>query len=312
MAQSLWTDNGTYWASPRLSKQMRDQALPNFVYRQFTDLKNALGANAGDRVLFPKKLRVDTRGGTLIETNTVSVNEIKFRQGTVQVTEYGNAVSLTQKATTLSQFNLRNEKNRGLVDDQVDVIDRAIAAQFQAAEFKAVMTATQAPVFTTNGTASATATNNLDDKGVRKIVSFMKKKLIPQVGKHYISLCSVESHQGVYDHLQSIAQYADPKFRFSDETGRYYGVRFIEDNSVLSNTIGHGSALGEAIFFGAEAVAEAVALPEELRYEEKDIGRSKILAWYSILGFAKIWSLSADDANSTGIGIERIVHVTSA
>ena len=117
---------------------------------------------------------------------------------------------------------------------------------------------------------------------------------------------------GVYDYLQAIAQYAEPSFRFNDEIGRYYGTRFVEDNNILSNTIGNGSIYGEGVVFGEEAVSEAVALPEELRFEEDDLGRSKKYAWYSILGWKKTWHLATDDSNSTNQGIERIVRVFSA
>jgi hypothetical protein len=200
-----------------------------------------------------------------------------------------------------------------LIEDQKETLDAAVATQFKLAKFKAVASSTATTVFTINGTATATATANISDANVRDIVAYMKSKKIPKFGGGYYSaILSINSMRGVYDFLQAVAQYADAQFRFTDEVGRYYGTRMIEDNAVLSNIIGSGTNKGEAIFFGADAVTEAVALPEELRYEETDVGRSKKLAWYAILGFKKTWDLAADDSNSTGVGIERIVHVTSA
>ena len=313
MAQSTWVSRGSVLHSPPLSEQMRMQAEPFYVYRQFSEAKDGLGANAGEAVQFSKQLRIDTRGGTLVETTTMPVNEIVFLKDSVTVTEYGNGVQYTQKIDTLSEFNMRDQFQKGIVQDQVDVIDRAIAAIYQTGEFKAVCTAAGDVTFTTNGTATATSTANPNDTSIRKIVSYAKKKHIPKIGGNYVAILSVEAHQGVYDTLQAVAQYADPSFRFTDETGRYYGVRFIEDNNVLSNVLGHATTgtYGEGVLFGDEAVCEAVALPEELRFEETDVGRSKKLAWYSILGFKKTWSLSSDDSNSTGNGIERIIHITS-
>jgi hypothetical protein len=116
--------------------------------------------------------------------------------------------------------------------------------------------------------------------------------------------------RGVYDFLQAVAQYAEPEFRFKNEVGQYYSARHIAENNILSNVL--NSSYGEALYFGDEAVVEAVALPEELRYEETDLGRSKKLGWYAILGWKKMWDITNDDLNSTGKGIERIVHVTSA
>lgn len=311
ITQTTWLNNGTYYYSPKMSKQMRMQAGPRYIIRQFVDIKEGLGANAGDTVEFKKKLRIDTRGGTLTETNTMPTNRIKIVKDSVTVTEYGNAVDYTQKATTLSDFDMRDEYQSGLIDDQHDVLDRAACTQFQSAKYKCVCSATDTTTFTTDGTATATAGVNPSDKNMRRIVEYAKKRHIPKLGSFYIAILSTDAMGGVYDYLEAIAQYADPKFRFNDEIGKYYGARFIEENNVLSNSIG-SSSKGEGLFFGGEAVTEAVALSEELRYEETDLGRSKKLAWYFIGGFKKTWDLDNDDQNSTNQGIERIIHITSA
>lgn len=309
MAQSLWSANGTTLHSPELSKQMREQAAPFYIFRQFTDVKNAFGAHKGDSFQYTKRLLVDTRGGTLTETVTMPVNEIKFVKDSVTVTEFGNGVNYTQKIDTLSEFNMRDQFQMGLVEDQRDTIDREVGSKYISAEFKGVCSASSTLTITTNGTATASATANPTDDNIRSAVTFLKRKHVPLIGNHYISILSPVAHAGLYDTLQSIAQYADPQFRFNSETGRYYGVRFVEENNMLSNTV--NSSYGEGVIFGAESVCEAVALPEELRFEETDMGRSKKLAWYAILGFKKIWSQSNDDSNSTGKGFERILHFTS-
>lgn len=313
MSQALWTNEGSYLRSPKLSTQMREQAAPQFVWRQFVDTKDALGKNQGESAEFTKRLRIDSRGGTLVETTTMPSNRIKVIKDSCTVTEWGNGVPFTQKIETLSEFKMRSEYEKGLVQDQKDTIDSEVARIMKTAKFKAVCTATtKAVVFTTNGTATATASNNPSDANIRAIVDYAKKKQVPKLGNYYTVVGSTELISGVYDYLQAVAQYADPEFRFNDEIGRYYGARFVEDNNILLNTIGNGSAFGEGVLFGEEAVAEAMALPEELRYEETDMGRSKKLAWYAILGFKKIWDLTTDDLNSTGKGIERIIHITSA
>lgn len=314
MPQSLWVNEGSYLRSPKLSQQMREQAAPKMIWRQFVDTKDGLGKSAGDTVEFTKRLRIDTRGGTLVETNTMPSNRIKVYKDSVTVTEYGNGVNFTQKIETLSEFKMRTEYEKGLVQDQTDTLDNAICTVFKTAKFKAVCTATTKAgvTFTTNGTATATAANDVSDANLRAIVDYAKQKHIPKLGNYYMFVGATNAISGVYDFLQSVAQYADPEFRFNDEIGRYYGARCIEDNNILLNNIGSSTNKGEGVLFGEEAVAQAVALPEELRYEETDLGRSKKLGWYSILGFKKIWELSTDDLNSTGKGIERIIHVTSA
>jgi N4-gp56 family major capsid protein len=317
MAQGAWLTGslGGYLYSPKLSKQMREQAAPMFVFRNFVDLsEKGLGANKGDRVPFSKRLRIDTRGGTLVETDTMPKNTIKFTTDSVPVTEYGNGVDYTGKLEALAEFNMKDQYQKGLVEDQKDAIDNAIATEFKRGMFKAVATSTSNTVFTSDGTATATQNADLSDKSVRDIVDYLMMAQTPKFkgGDHYIGILSVKSMRGVYDYLQAVAQYTTPEFRFKNEVGRYYGARHVAENNILVNTNGSGSVFGEALYFGDEAVVEAVAVPEELRYEEEDLGRSKSLAWYSILGFKKMWDLTNDDLNSTGKGIERIVHVTSA
>ena len=312
MPQTNWADAGGYLANAPLSKEMRMQAGPDYIWRQFANVNMGLGAKKGSTVDFTKQLRIDTRGSTLVETNTMPVNEIKFVDDSITVTEYGNAVEATEKVLTLSQFTLDNKLNAGLHEDQVDTIDTTVGAIFQEAEFVAVCSATDTTVFVTDATPTVTAGVSPSDKNVRKIVQYMKKKKIPMLGKNYVGMFSVEALGGVYDYLQAVAQYAEPSFRLNSEIGRYYDTRFIEENNVLSNEIGTASAFGEAIMFGADAVSEAVALAEELRYEVTDVGRSHKYAWYAILGWKKTWSLANDDTNSTGTGLERIVRIYSA
>lgn len=317
MAQGVWTTAslGGYLFSPKLSDQMRAQAAPMFVFRNFVDLsEKGLGANKGDKVPFVKQLRIDTRGNTLVETTTMPRNTIKFTTDSVQVNEYGNGVDYTQKLESLAQFNMKDQYQKGLVQDQKDTIDSAICVQFQSAKFKAVATNTATTVITSNGTATATASANISDKNVRDIVDTLMLKQVPKFkgGDYYMGILSVRSMRGVYDYLQAVAQYAEPEFRFKNEVGQYYSARHVAENNILSNALGSATTYGEGLYFGDEAVVESVAVPEELRYQETDVGRSKTLAWYAILGWKKMWDLTNDDLNSTGKGIERIIHVTSA
>lgn len=70
--------------------------------------------------------------------------------------------------------------------------------------------------------------------------------------------------------------------------------------------LGSGTAFGEAVFFGGDAVREGIVIPEEIRIDlPKDFGRDQGIAWYYLGGFVKTWDYSTD-------GETRIIHVTSA
>lgn len=312
---ATWSTYGTYLSNQKLSAQMRAQALGNYVYRQFVDTKDALGKNAGDVITFAKRLRIDTAGGALTETASITQHNIKITKGTASVVEYGNKVLTSLKASTLSKFDLKSEYGKGLTDDQVYVLDNAIYTAMKTAKFKAVCTNTGKTHvdYTTTGTATATGTftTAYTLANIRGIIDYAKTAKIPKMGSFYMVVGATNFISDIYDELQAVAQYAEPEFRYKDEVGRYYGARFIEDNSQADTTAG-GSTKGEALLFGDEAICEAVAMPEELRYYEEEAGRFRYLMWLAILGYAKIWDRVLDDNGADQNGLERIIHITSA
>ena len=312
----LWVTNslGGHLTNNSLSKSLRKQALPSYVYRQFVNIKEDMGKKVGDTVFFDKRLRIDTKGGTLTETATIPENKWKVVKDSVVVTEVGNSVPYTEKLDTLAEFDASDISSQVLLEDQLEVIDSLAYDQFNSAEYIAVCSDTATTVFTTNGTATVTASASASDKNIRDIVDYMKKRAIPKFADgNYRAIVSVNTRRGVYDFLQPIAAYAEPSYRHTSEVGMYYNVRFAEDNAFASDSIGLNSNKGSGFVFGQESVLEAVALPEEIRMKiPTDFGRSKGVAWYGIMAWKKMWSLASDDLNATLKGIERIVKITSA
>jgi len=236
MAQQQWVTSslGGNLTNNKLSMQLRNQALPMFVYRQFAQIKDeGLGRQTGDTVYFEKILRINTRGGTLSETSTVPSNLVKVIKDSVVVTEWGNSIDYTKKLEDLSNWDPNNIFLKALRDDIADTLDRAAEVPFTEAKFIAVATSTASTVFTTNGTATATANASLSDKNVRDIVDYMKGKQIPKIcgpKGYYGDSLSIKSLRGIYDYLQAIAQYTEPEYRYNSEVGRYYDARMMEFN----------------------------------------------------------------------------------
>ena len=319
MAGQYWSVNtlGGNLTNNKLSKQLRYQALPMYVYRQFAQIKDeGLGKQSGDTVIFDKLLRINTRGGSLSETSTVPANLIKVVKDSVVVTEWGNSVNYTKKLDDLSEWDPNNIFMRGLKDDMADVLDSAAYVPFTGAKFVAVATSTASTVFTSNGTATATAAASISDKNVRDIVDDMKRKQIPKIGGkkgYYGAILSIRSNRGIYDFLQAVAQYTEPEYRYNSEVGKYYDSRFMEDNAFLSDAVGTSGLYGDGFFFGEDALLEAIAVPEyTVADTPTDLGRSRKVGWLATMQFKKVWDLTADDLNSTGKGVERIYRVTSA
>ena len=83
---------GGFLAQPYLTQKLRSVAQPMFRFRQFVDVKEAIGKNRGDTWLFDKISNVATQGGTLVETNTIPQTNYTVNQGTGKIAEYGNSV----------------------------------------------------------------------------------------------------------------------------------------------------------------------------------------------------------------------------
>jgi N4-gp56 family major capsid protein len=273
---------------------------------QFVDLERAAGKSRGSKVFFDKISNISTAGGTLVETDTNPKRNFTITQGTLTITEWGNAIPFTLKLQTLADITVPENIKTVLRNDMAKVLDSAAAAEFKTSDYKATIVNTATTTFGTAGVATATASGSLSDKNVRDIVDQMKKLFIPTVdGDNYVAIHSTNSIRGLYDYFEAKAVQTTMKPLFMGEVGTYYKCRHIEETNVLVNTLGSGSIGGEAVFFGADAVREGIAIPEEIRIDiPKDFGRDQGIAWYGLLGFTITWDYSTD-------GETRIIHVTS-
>ena len=308
MSQQLWATNslGGYLGNSVLSKQIRHAAQPIMKFRQFVDAEGAVGKNRNDTYLFNKISNISTAGGTLVETATIPKRNYTIKQGQLTITEYGNAIPFTLKAQTLAQVSVPDIVKTVLRNDLAKVLDSAAAAQFKTADYKATVSNTATTTFGSAGAAVATSSGSMSDKNVRDVIDRMKTLNIPRYdGSNYICIASTNSLRGLYDFFESKIMQTDARPLASGEVGTYYATRFIEETNVLVNTLGSGSTDGEAVFFGADAVREGIAIPEEIRIDlPKDFGRDQGIAWYYLGGFVKTWDYSTD-------GETHIIHLTS-
>jgi N4-gp56 family major capsid protein len=297
MAQQVWVTNslGGYFALPWLSRQLRHRAQPIMKFRQFCNVKEAFGKRRGATAMWDKVSNITTAGATLAETSTIPRRNFTITQGSVVITEYGNAIDYTFKLETLSEYGVPEAVQKVLRNDMAKVLDSAAGAIFATGDFVAQCINTASTEFTTDGTATTTASTEVSDKNWRDIIDYMKKKDIPRyAGEDYVAICSVDSLRGLYDYLEATFAYTTREHMYSGEVGRYYSCRAVETTHYLHNTSG-GGAIGQAIFFGDDAVWEAISVPEEIRVNvPADFGRDQAMAWYYLGGYAKIWDYTDD------------------
>lgn len=292
MAGVVWTGNEGYLSNQNLDKELRFALTPECKFRQFSEIKDAVGKNVGETFHWNVYSKVANKGTKLVETNTMPQTNFSVTQGTMTITEYGNSVPYTGKLEALSEHNVKEIINKVLKLDAKEAFDTGAYEEFNKTLLRVVPTAgtaTDAVTLTVNGTATATNNVAMGKDHIKAIIDLMKEREIPTYdGNDYMCLARPSTFRGVKNGLEAVHQYVPEGFRMilAGEIGRYEGCRFFEQTNIAAAGFAQGKS-GWAFFFGGDTVAEGVAIPEEIRAKvPDDYGRGKGIAWYYLGGFA--------------------------
>lgn len=301
MSVSIWTGNEGYMSAKNLDPVLQYALMPECKFRQFSAIKDAVGKNAGETFHWNVYSKVATRGTTLVETNTMPQTNFTVTQGTMTVTEYGNSVPYTGKLEALTEHSVKEIINNVLKEDAKETFDYAAYDQFNLTPLRiAPTTATDTSLITltTNGTATVTNNVALRSTHVKSIVDLMKERNIPTYQSNdYAALARPTTFRALKNDLEAVHSYVPEGFRMilAGEIGRYEGCRFFEQTNVAAAGFTTNAKSGWAFFFGADTVAEGIAVAEEIRGKvPDDYGRGKGIAWYYLGGFALQHSLAAN------------------
>jgi len=305
---SLWVNEGDVLHSPKLSSILRHAAQPLQRFRRFCDFKPAFGKMAGDTFNWDKVADVGSIGKKLVETTTMPQSSQSVTKGTLTVYEYGNSIPYTFKLSALASFDMEAAIKKGLANDMAKVLDGAAERKFNATLLRWVGSSTTTGFLTTNGTATAVNTSVLNEYHVRSMKEALEVRNVPEIAGGYVYIGSIESCNGLLGAEKSTFSYTESGMeRIVDGEVRVIdNVRIVKDNNatryVYDLDAGSKTAITWAqsqslpgYMFGGDTVVEAVAVPEEVRAKEvTDFGRSKGLAWYTIMGHEIIWNTAAD------------------
>lgn len=306
MAGQLWTTDslGGYFSSRKLSKHLRDSLQPELKFRQFCDVQDASMSGKGKGATFTYDVvsNVVTQGTTLLETTVMPETNYTITQGTVTITEYGNSVPYTGKLDNLSEFPVKKIINKALKNDAAKAFDTAAHAKFNATVLTVTASSgTDTSAITLETTGTPTATNNVafSLNHAKNICDTMKERDIPSFrGGDYYAIGRPASFRTLKNNLEAIRQYTQEGFGqlMNGEIGRYEGIRYVEQTGIASEAWTNGKS--DAIFFfGADTVAEAICVPEEVRGKiPTDYGRSMGVAWYYLGGFGLMHDGTASPA----------------
>lgn len=313
MAGQVWAVNslGGFMYSRQLSNVLRMAVQPLVKFRQFADVRDASqqGKKKGDVFTWDVFSDVATAGGSLVETNTMPETNFTITQGTLTINEAGNSVPYSGKLDNLSKFPVMELIQKVLKNDAVKSFDRLAWDQFDNTVLRVVPTGgtdTAAVTLTTNGTATLTNNVAFNNGHAKSVVDLMKERNIPAyMGDDYYALAWPSTLRTFKNNLETIHQYSESGFKLimNGEVGRYENIRYVEQTNIVKGRSTDGITgtpwtNGKSdwiFFFGNDTVAEAIAVPEEMRGKiPSDYGRSKGVAWYYLGGFGIVHTLASN------------------
>lgn len=311
MAGQVWAVNslGGFMYSRQLSNVLRMSVQPLVKFRQFCDVRDASqqGKKKGDIFTWDVFSDVATAGGVLTETNTMPETNYTITQGTLTMTEAGNSVPYSAKLDNLSKLPVQELIGKVLKNDAVKAFDRLAWNQFNQTPLRAIPTGgtdTAAITLYTNGTVTGTNSVAYNNGHAKSIVDAMKERNIPAyMGDDYYALSWPSTLRGFKNNLETIHQYSEAGFKLimNGEIGRYENTRYVEQTNIAKGSGTDGvtttawtNGKSDWLFFmGNDTVAEAIAVPEEMRGKiPTDYGRSKGVAWYYLGGFGLVHTLA--------------------
>jgi N4-gp56 family major capsid protein len=311
MAGQVWAVNslGGYLYSRQLSNVLRANVQPLVKFRQFADVHDISqqGKKKGDTFTWDVFSDVATNGAVLVETNTMPETNFTIVQGTLTVTEAGNSIPYSGKLDNLSKFPVEDVIKKVLKNDCVKYLDRGAWTQFNQTLLRVIPTggtSTSAVTLYTNGTVTGTNSIAFNNAHAKAIVDAMKERNIPAyIADDYYAIAWPTTLRTFKNNLETIHQYSDTGFNLimNGEIGRYENCRWIEQTNIAKGTGTDGTTTTAWVngtsdwcfFFGNDTVAEAIAVPEEMRGKiPTDFGRSKGIAWYYLGGFGIVHTLA--------------------
>jgi len=276
------------------SKEVLFLAQPRLRFLQFAKIKEDLTALRGKGIVFVKYENLEG-GGQLEEDEVLVPKGLGTSEIVINVKEQGNAVQVTEYVLKTSLLDVLGDASRLLATNMAKVLD---------GQFRDAVLATTNIILGGQGTLTPPAViedlavgDGLDAATIKDTVEHLATNNSPRFnGEYYVCFAHPHQLRQLRDDSEWIEanKYMGRRQLYLGEVGMFNGVIFIETTQMPANTIAQtiakystadGPATYEAVIFGENAFAWAVALPVELRDDGVvDMGRKHTLGWYGIWG----------------------------
>lgn len=292
---SAIANSGGYTSIPEAvrdfySREVLFQAQPRLRFAQFAKVKRDLQAIRGKSIVFVKYNNL-TGGGSLEEDDVLTPEAMSTAEVVVPVKEQGNSTQVTEYLLRTSLLDVLGDASRLLANNMAVVLD----GQFRDTVLKTTN------VIYGNGKGSLaelTATDYFNTITVKDAVELLATNNAPRInGDFYVCIAHPHQLRTLRDDKEWIEAnvYMGRRQLYIGEVGMYNGVIFVEttqmpvlDSTKIQEKYGFGATITtgyEAVFFGENAYAWAIALDVELRDDGViELGRKHTLGWYGIWG----------------------------
>ena len=275
------------------SREIQHRALPAMRYEQFAVIKDELTRQPGTTITFTIYDNL-ALGGQLTEGVDMVPKNMSASQISISVTEYGNAIAVTELLLQTSYDDVLTEAAYQLGRDYARVVDLMLRNTVMGAANQ---------IWANSATSNATTSAPLAMNDIRRSTEILYTNNSPKFNGDFW-VCFVHPHQATGlkrdPEWVSISTYQAGEQIFRGEIGRFDDTRFVvtghQNNGAVASSdpsydaslaaAGAGSAnLYKAAMMADNSYAWAVGLPVEMRDNGvQDFGRKHALGWYSIMG----------------------------
>lgn len=288
------------------SREILFNAQPNLVFAQFADRRTELGQQPGDTIRFTKY--ADLHGSSrLSEVENIGVTHLSASMVHIQVDEHGFGISESEKLIRMAWDDVMTRATRLLGQHYGRTVDGLVRDQYRSAGSLSTIYV--------GGGANRAAITDVDTFDVQNVKNGAEALAIEKaMRRDGAFFCVVHPHvaRGLRDDSEWIEahKYTQPGVNniYRGEIGMIEGVRFIESTfttviqtvtgAVLADRVDTGEVqavanatldIYQSPMFGDNVVGWAEGLPVEIRDNGViDFGRTRELAWYSIMGAGQI------------------------
>jgi N4-gp56 family major capsid protein len=185
--------------SHAMSKKLREQALEKSVFMDHVSPVDGFGRRRGETVTLTRLASLTEPTSAVLDENMrIPEDTLDLSTTPVTVQELGRSVPFTSLADDLSEFDLRNPVQKRLRDQLTLVLDTLAATQYKATYVKAIPTGTAALTWDTDGTASTSATANVNLYHLGAIRDYLFGTLLaPMIDGRYIGIFHTNGLRGI-------------------------------------------------------------------------------------------------------------------